>query len=136
MTYETILDYLNDKLISANYNEFTFKIPGETITISPCSNTMIFDRSDIEYYMIYSDIIHSCDSLETIAQQIVDCEETKERLTKEQLKIRAFFDKYIDTDTPDYDSWDFYCDWHKDVFGYKPRGISCGGYVSDRNNKS
>lgn len=132
MNYESILSRLNSELEKYRFGEFNFKIPGETITIVPCSNSIIFDKSDIEYYIVYSSIICSANSLECIAHQIVDIEDTTNKLTKEQTKIREFFNTYVDTDTPDYDSWDFYCDWHKDVYGFRPRGLVCGDYVSNR----
>lgn len=48
-------------------------------------------------------------------------------------KIREYFHKYIEGRTfsqIDPHDWDFYSDWHKDVFGYRPHGIVCGEYVS------
>ena len=25
--------------------------------------------------------------------------------------------------------WDFYSDWHKDVYGYRPHGVVCGTFI-------
>lgn len=48
-------------------------------------------------------------------------------------KIREYFAKYIEGRTfsqIDPEDWDFYSDWHKDVFGYRPHGIVCGEYIN------
>lgn len=133
-TFDEVLSNLKEKLVKANYEEFTYRIPGETINIVPCSQkSMIFEEGDIDYYLVYSEIIHGGESLDIIADQIVNCEEIKSNFSKEEIKLRNYFDKYIDTDNPDYDSWDFYCDWHKDVYGFRPKGLICGTYVSNRN---
>ena len=52
-------------------------------------------------------------------------------------KVREIFDKYfkgktweeIKSDEELYDTWGFYSDYHKDVFGYRPHAIVCGEYV-------
>ena len=48
-------------------------------------------------------------------------------------KIREYFAKYIEGrtwDSIDPNDWDFYSDWHKEVFGYRPHGIVCGEYIN------
>jgi hypothetical protein len=40
--------------------------------------------------------------------------------------------KYIEGKTweeIDQDTWGWYSDWHKEVFGYRPHGIVCGEYI-------
>ena len=42
-------------------------------------------------------------------------------------KLKEFYNEHISGktfDTVDEDDWDFYSDFHKDVFGYRPRGFS------------
>ena len=62
-------------------------------------------------------------------------QEAEERRYREENepKIREYFAKYIQGrtfDKIDPNDWDFYSDWHKDVFGYRPHGIVCGEYVN------
>lgn len=48
-------------------------------------------------------------------------------------KIREFFAKYIEGrewKEIDPETMQFYSDWHKDVFGYRPHGIVCGEYIN------
>ena len=48
-------------------------------------------------------------------------------------EIRKFFAEHIEGRTwnmIDPNDWEFYSDWHKDVFGYRPHGIVCGEYIN------
>ena len=48
-------------------------------------------------------------------------------------KIREYFRKHFagkSWSEIDANCWDFYSDWHKDVFGYRPHGIVCGEYIN------
>lgn len=58
----------------------------------------------------------------------------EERYRREnEPRIREFFAKHIEGKTweeIDPQDWDFYSDWHKDVFGFRPHAIVCGTYVS------
>lgn len=47
-------------------------------------------------------------------------------------KLKAYYDKYIagkTWDEIDAEDWGFYSDYHKDVFGYRPRSLNFGEYV-------
>ena len=47
-------------------------------------------------------------------------------------KLKAFYDEHIAGKTwaeIDDDDWSWYSDWHKDVFGYRPRSTVFGEYV-------
>ena len=44
--------------------------------------------------------------------------------------LKQFFEENIKGKTWEQinpDDWSFYSDFHKDVYGYRPRSISCGG---------
>ena len=60
--------------------------------------------------------------------------EEEQRYRREnEPKIREFFAKRIEGktwDNIDPQDWEFYSDWHKDVFGYRPHGIVCGEYIN------
>lgn len=62
-----------------------------------------------------------------------------ERYRKEnESKIRAYYAEHIEGksfDEIDPNCWDFYSDWHKDVFGYRPHGIVCGEYINPHTVK-
>lgn len=47
----------------------------------------------------------------------------------EREEIKHFFEDKIQGKTweeLDPNLWEYYSDWHKDVFGYRPRDIICG----------
>lgn len=67
-------------------------------------------------------------------EMIYNCREEEERYRREnEPKIRAFFAEHIEGREwrcIDPEAWEFYSDWHKDVFGFRPHAIVCGTYVS------
>lgn len=63
-------------------------------------------------------------------------EEDKKYRNENEPKIREYYAKYIEGrtfDKIDPADWEFYSDWHKDVFGYRPHGIVCGKYINPHN---
>ena len=61
--------------------------------------------------------------------------------TANEPKLRAYYDQHIadrEWNEIDPECWDFYSDWHKDVYGYRPgrcpgvpRTVSCVAMVDD-----
>ena len=72
--------------------------------------------------------------LNTDPGMIYDYREADRKYREEnEPKIREYFAKYIEGRTwaeIDPEDWQFYSDWHKDVFGYRPHGIVCGEYIN------
>ncbi len=64
---------------------------------------------------------------------INEAEEEARYRAENEPKIRQYFAEHIEGkawEEIDQECWDFYSDWHKDVFGYRPHGIVCGVYVN------
>jgi hypothetical protein len=60
-------------------------------------------------------------------------EEEKSYREKNEPLIREFFAKNIEGKAwaeIEPETWEWYSDWHKDVFGYRPHGIVCGEYIN------
>ena len=60
-------------------------------------------------------------------------EEERKYQIENEPKIREFFAEHIEGKTwkeIDPEIFQFYSDWHKDVFGYRPHGIVCGEYIN------
>lgn len=55
------------------------------------------------------------------------CAESNKRYReRNQAEFDAFYNKHIKGktwDEIDQEAWDFYSDWHKDMYGYRPRTI-------------
>lgn len=56
---------------------------------------------------------------------------------EQEPKLRSYFSKYFEgkeweeirQDEELYERWGSYSDWHKDVYGFRPRAIVCGTRV-------
>jgi hypothetical protein len=62
-----------------------------------------------------------------------EAEEAERYRRENEPKLRAYFAEHFEGktwDEIDPDCWDWYSDWHKDVFGYRPHGIVCGEYIN------
>ena len=60
-------------------------------------------------------------------------EEQKSYREKNEPLIRDYFARHFEGKTwhqIDPENWQFYSDWHKDVFGYRPHNIVCGEYIN------
>ena len=68
------------------------------------------------------------DTLEKLVKTLNRHEELAAEQEEDKVKIRKYFDKH-QKDGWDEDSWSFYSDWHKDIFGFRPHGKVCGEYV-------
>ena len=55
--------------------------------------------------------------------------------TSEEARIRAYFDEHQANGWTD-DDLDWYSDWHKDVFGFRPHGAVCGQYVNPHDPRA
>ena len=100
----------------------TMKCDGQKITIQPCISC-----GRTEYFLVYSFEQTGFNTLEKVASYIDNYEEHKKRQLREEEKIRKYFNEEISKGKGD---WDWYSDWHKDVFGFRPHGMVCGQYVN------
>ena len=71
---------------------------------------------------------------------VYDYQEEDERYRREnEPKIRACFAEHFEGrawEDIDPDAWQWYSDWHKDVFGYRPHGIVCGEYINPHTGRA
>lgn len=67
-----------------------------------------------------SDVVRICNTHADITR----------RNLEEKNKLRAYFDKHIKDGNYTAEEWDWYSDWHKDCYGYRPHGIVCGEYIN------
>jgi len=130
---------LLEKIKAADWGEITIQMKksGHELYIKPMSQMChkIEDLSDIEYYLVDgSPILHmGSDSLDRLVNDLINYDQLLIELDDSKTKLKNFFDEYVVTEAKDpnyktYESENFgtYSDWHKDVFGYRPRGIVFG----------
>lgn len=85
-----------------------------------CGHGKIKSLSDVEYYLVYCRFPWSGSSrLEDIAELFNSWEDKIKEEADEKLSLREFYE--LNKDKP-LDEWfGFYSDWHKDVYGFRPR---------------
>lgn len=124
-----------DQIIKSGFaNEQVISLPnGSKLGMTLCSYGEIKDLSDIDYYMTDSESIDSDESLYKIAENIVNEEKTKELIKESKEKLFSFYqDEDIEylmqrpydlLSEKEIDTLSFFSDWHKDVYGHRPRGL-------------
>lgn len=133
---EKAIEYIKTKIMKNNFKitEFTFpKFNDLKVYVTPCSyDTVITDFSQVEYFLINCDIInfYGCDTVEKLAETLLNMEKTIKFDFEEKMKCKQFFESHIlphknDPNWKSYESDDFsyYSDWHKDLFGFRPRSL-------------
>lgn len=103
---------------------------GTEIMVSPCYyGEGIPTRDDIEYYLVYADLPWmGADTLEELAKEINGHADALAEMEASRKEIREFFESHERNGWSD-EAWDWYSDWHKDLYGYRPHGHVCGTYV-------
>ena len=91
---------------------------------------------DIDYYLTYDNNFNSSESLSFLAANAVNMDAVEKQNQKSKEDLITYYQEK-DTaellETPhellteeDHDTLSFFSDWHKDVFGYRPRGLNNG----------
>lgn len=100
----------------------TMKVDGCKINIVPMGN-----YGYGEYWLTYGFERSGFETLDELATYIYNYENEKKAHENEIKKITKYFNEEISKGKGD---WDWYSDWHKDVFGFRPHGNVCGVYVN------
>lgn len=130
---EMTLDYIKNAIKKNNFGATNFEDEdtGAIVVVEPCSYFEgITDFSQIDFYSMRcnmvdgmcgsSDIEKIAKTIQNIAGEIADSE-------KDKVELREYYEKYLTPEkrAENEEVWqghfDFYSDWHKDVYGYRPR---------------
>ena len=89
------------------------------------------ELSDIEYFLVDCEGLPYMggDTVDAVVKNFNNILNLRDAEKASKQRIRAFFDKH-QKDGWDEDSWGFYSDWHKNIYGYRPHGYVCGVYVN------
>ena len=109
-----------------NFNEIklTMKYDNAVVVITPCTMGCVPMNKieDVEYFLMKCTTINTygSENLDDVVDFLVNYEnEVKEN--EEQIeKCRKYWEEHVRYSTDKYMD-DFYSDWHKDLFGYRPR---------------
>lgn len=125
-----------DQIIKSGFaNEQVVSLPnGSKLGMKLCSYGEIKDLSDIDYYITDNESIDSGESLYKIAENIVNEEKTIEFMKEDKERLFSFYqDEDIEylmqrpydlLSEKEIDTLSFFSDWHKDVYGYRPRELA------------
>lgn len=99
--------------------DITMKSDGRRITIKPCSyDDTITSEEQVDYFLTHDNIVYGGDTLDNVAEQILNYDKLKQDMEDSKRELHEYYVAYNDTDEMD---WGYYSDWHKDVYGYRPR---------------
>ena len=101
-------------------------------------------KGEREAYDLYNEMLDngSIESVEEFIEWVLENEpemvfnykdEDRRYREENEPKIREYFKEHFEGkkwNEVDPELWQFYSDWHKDVFGYRPHGIVCGQYIN------
>ena len=115
------------KLKVSHFQEISICIKNHQYYIQPCSYSKQPNLSNIEFFIVTpDDIIHSSNSLIEIAENIVNFEDKTKEHDMNKIALEQYYTENIkgkSIQEIDDDILTFYSDWHKDVYGYRPRNI-------------
>lgn len=114
------------------FKETTFRLlDGTEIMITPCSYVRdITDISQCDYFLVDDPELPWAggDKLSKVVNEMNNHVKLVDDLAEERAQLRAYFDKHQKNGWDD-ESFSWYSDWHKDLYGYRPHGYVCGEYV-------
>ena len=126
LTTEAVINAFKEN----GYQKTRFVCPdGAVAWVTPCGWGSIVKPEECEYFLIYWDMPWGGEeTIENLVYTLNNHAQLAKEQENEEEQIRAYFDKHQKEGWDD-DSWSWYSDWHKDVFGYRPHARVCGEYV-------
>lgn len=125
-------EYLIEQFTESRWNPIEVTCPdGAKMYITPCAyEENISNVSQVEYFLVDGDLPWlGCDTITQLVHQINNHAEMVIESEKEKKEVQEYYEKYSKLGWPD-DSFGFYSDWHKDVYGFRPsRKTEPGIYV-------
>ena len=126
---------LINKFEASNWERITInmKNSGHKITIIPESQLYIKPEnlSQIEWFLVQGSPTHiGGPSLDVLVNDLLRYDRLLIDLENDKKELKAFFDKNLaeEKNNPDFKTYEseafgIYSDWHKDLFGFRPRGL-------------
>ena len=131
-TLEATMKKLEERFEQTDWEsiDITMKCNGDVLRITPCGYGKV-NKDNVEYFLVEGGTPWmGTDTLEKLAQELIDYSKIIKEHEEEQKEIREYFEEHIKGGDYEPEEWGWYSDWHKDVFGYRPHAVVCGEYVS------
>lgn len=131
-TLQKAVGYIKEKLRENNFDEYTFSHKsGAHVSVCPCAYGEIRKFEDVMFYTMRCDVLNLCGSedLEYVARTLLTLEDLIEEDKKEKARFFKFWKENIRDGRGDrtekewMDLISLYSDWHKDLYGYRPKGL-------------
>lgn len=111
-------------LDDADWEKVTIKHEcGDEIIITPCGNGKL-NAKNVEYFLCDSPELPwlGTDKIDNLVNELLGYEDLKKEHDEEKKKLAEYKTKMLNAKTADdFESmYDWYSDWHKDVYGYRP----------------
>lgn len=85
------------------------------------------NEQTIEYYEVsFAGTWQGANTLSQVAEICNQHTEIADKHNEDKNKLHQYFLDHIANEEFSQDEWDYYSDWHKDVFGHRPHGITFG----------
>lgn len=128
MLKDKILKELENRFQKNNWKpiQIQMKSTQETLLLTACSYCESITRlDDVEWILVEGSVCKYLGGLpEEVADRLARYDELIKENENDKNKCRLYFEKYIknkDTSTDEFQShYEFYSDWHKDIFGFRP----------------
>lgn len=92
----------------------------EKIYVSVFTHEPVTDLEDVEYFFISHPEANLCGgSIKDVIDTANNIDKYLTDFNDDMAKLKKYFEEH--KDNWDDDSWDFYSDWHKDIYGHRPR---------------
>ena len=112
-------------LARRNNRAFYYVTPFEDIRIKPCKSS----DGVLEYFLVDSDVVHSNNTAFCIAKAIVNYENIFKAQEQSKADLQQFYEEKIkvlngrsNLSKEELNYLDTFSDWHKELYGYRPRG--------------
>lgn len=143
-TIERTANELRRRLIDNHFEPITItmKCNGDPVRITPCSNSSdaIASIDDIVYYLVESPSLPwlGSEKIETIAKELNEYQQLlgqkeDDKVRLDNIRKRLQLAHTVKLPPEEIEKWEelfsFYSDYHKDVYGYRPRDIHRPAYM-------
>lgn len=124
-------EYLISLWEENGWEEVTVTLPdGAKASIVPMSYGSPKSVADCDYFLVYCDLPWmGGENLDKVIDELNRHEEFVRESDDDKAKLRTYFEDHQERGWDD-DSWGFYSDWHKDLYGFRPHGYVCGEYIN------
>lgn len=118
ITREALISRWNEN----GWEDLTVTCPdGVSVSIHPCSYVDISKVEDCDYFLVEGDMPWmGGDNLDNVIAELNNHAELVKESNEAKAQLKEYYEKH-EREGWDEESYSFYSDWHKDLYGFRPR---------------